>query len=31
MSQNGITATDVIDPGIVKINRLNGFAVYHNM
>ena len=28
MSQNGITSADVIDPGIVKINRLNGFAVY---
>ena len=28
MSQNGISPADVIDPGIIKINRLNGYAVY---
>lgn len=28
MSQNGITSADVTDPGITKINRLNGYAVY---
>ena len=28
MSQNGISPDDVIDPGITKINRLDGYAVY---
>jgi hypothetical protein len=28
ISQNGISSADVIDPGIIKIDRLNGYAVY---